>query len=260
MHVGACGILGGTVASYLLGTTSLISSLGGLCKGGSCYLLIRRTLVKLESVDNRLLLFGLVLVRWRNDVVRLIILGGPGSGRSTQAEQLAQQLSVQVVSTGNVLRDAIAAETKIGKEIKDTVEKGELVSDEMMIAFIKLRLMRPDLSRGWILEGYPRTAFQAEELDFLLDGLNQALTYAISLEVDRETLCDRCLQRGRNDDTQEAIDRRIELYHELTIPMLEYYGLRGKLLKINGNLPIEHVTQEILRQIPIAAIDEDFDR
>ncbi|MGI0495382.1 adenylate kinase [Alkalinema pantanalense CENA528] len=182
--------------------------------------------------------------------MRLIILGGPGSGRSTQAQRLAEQLAVTVVSTGEVLRDAIAAATEIGKTVSTYVEKGELVPDELMIEYIKMRLLRPDVANGWILEGYPRTAFQAEELDFLLDSLQQSLTFAISLEVAPDILLHRSLSRAREDDNHEAIERRIALHQEITMPMLDYYEWRSKLLRVDGHQAIETVTQAIVDQLP----------
>jgi adenylate kinase len=181
--------------------------------------------------------------------MRLMILGGPGSGRSTQATQIAMTLGIQVISTGEVLRDAIALETELGQRVQALVEKGELVPDDLMIEFIKLRLQRSDVQNGWILEGYPRTAFQAEELDFLLEAQQQAIDYAISLEVEPETLMARSVSRGRPDDTPASIQRRIELHQQMTLPMLEYYDLRSKLLRIDGNLAQDRVTQQILEKL-----------
>ncbi|MEB3295520.1 MAG: nucleoside monophosphate kinase [Synechococcales bacterium] len=187
--------------------------------------------------------------------MRLMILGGPGSGRTTQALQLAAALEVKVISTGELLRDAIALETELGQQVKSLVEKGEFVPDEFMIEFIKLRLRRSDVSNGWILEGYPRTAFQAEELDFLLEERQQVIDFAISLEIEAEVLMERSLSRARPDDTPEAIQRRIDLHQDLTLPMLEYYELRGKLLRIDGNQPIPQVTQQILQGLEQSSSD-----
>lgn len=188
--------------------------------------------------------------------MRLVILGGPGAGKGTQAEQLHRELGIVSISTGNILRAAIAAkdsdgesQTELGRQAQHYVERGELVPDEIMIEFIRQRLLRSDVEQGWLLEGYPRTAFQAEELDFLLEDLKQHLDYAILIDVPHAVLTARSLERAREDDTPETIQRRIDRYHERTIPLLEYYEMRDRLLHINGNQPILQVHQEILAKL-----------
>ncbi|MEM9906309.1 MAG: nucleoside monophosphate kinase, partial [Cyanobacteria bacterium P01_D01_bin.44] len=115
--------------------------------------------------------------------MRLILLGGPGSGKGTQAQKLSQQFSVPWISTGEVLRAEVDAGSDLGKKVETLLASGELVPDEMMIAFVKKRLQAVDAAKGWVLDGYPRTAFQAEELDFFLDSVQQAVDYAVWLEV-----------------------------------------------------------------------------
>jgi adenylate kinase len=188
--------------------------------------------------------------------MRLVILGGPGAGKGTQAEWLHRHLEVSWIATGDILRTAIAArdsdgdsQTELGRQAQNYVERGELVPDEVMIHFIRQRLLRPDATSGWILDGYPRTAFQAEELDFLLEDLNQRVDYAIVLEAPESVLINRSLSRGREDDSLEAIQRRIELFLERTAPLLEYYQMRHCLLRINSDQPIEQVQQEILKKL-----------
>lgn len=185
-------------------------------------------------------------------MVRLVILGGPGAGKGTQCEQLRDRLGLVWISTGEILRQAIAAkdsdgdcQTELGRQAQSYVERGELVPDAIMIQFIQQRLSQPDVQQGWILDGYPRTAFQAEELDFLLEELQQQLDYAIFLAVPPAELKARSLARGRTDDTPEAIERRIELFEERTVPILEYYDLRKRLVRIDGAKPIEDVQDAI---------------
>lgn len=183
--------------------------------------------------------------------MRLAILGGPGAGKGTQAERLSHALGIQWISTGDMLRQAIVAQTRLGEKVATRVKQGELVADEDMIELIRQRLLQPDVANGWLLDGYPRTAFQAEELDFLLDDLKQRLTVAIVLDVPDAVLVERSLARARADDTPEAIQRRIALFQERTIPLLEYYEMRDRLLRIDGAQAINRVHEDILK--PLAA-------
>ncbi|MDY6782037.1 MAG: adenylate kinase [Cyanobacteriota bacterium] len=181
--------------------------------------------------------------------MRLIILGGPGSGKGTQSRRLHDSLNLPVISTGDVLRGAIAANTVLGAKAKSYVEKGELVPDELTIQFMRMRLLQPDTDNGWLLEGYPRTAFQAEELDFVLEDFQQQLDCAIYLKLDESVMVERSLARSRIDDQLEIVQRRIKLFKERTIPILEYYEPRQKLLTVNANQPPELVQQEILQHL-----------
>ena len=183
------------------------------------------------------------------NAVKLVILGGSGAGKGTQARGISQHLDIPCISTGDVLREAIATRTELGLKAQPYVEEGEFVPDEMMIEFIRQRLLKPDVRQGWLLDGYPRTAFQAEELDFLLEDLQQHLDWAIYLNVPEAVLASRTIQRLRSDDKPLIIRRRIELFQERTIPILEYYSLRHRLLDINGDQSSEQVQQEILSQL-----------
>lgn len=178
-----------------------------------------------------------------------MILGGPGSGKGTQSRRLHDRLKLPVISTGEVLRDAIAANTFLGVKAKPYVEKGELVPDELMIQFMRMRLLQPDTNNGWLLEGYPRTAFQAEELDFVLEDFAQQLNWAIYLELDESVMVQRSLARSRHDDQLNIVQRRIKLFKDRTIPILEYYEPRQKLLTINANQTPELIEQEILQKL-----------
>lgn len=188
--------------------------------------------------------------------MRLVILGGSGAGKSTQAQGLCRYFDIPLISTGEILRDAmaqsaapegaIAGFTNLGHLAQLYVETGELVSDEMMISFIENRLKKPDFNRGWVLEGYPRTAFQAEELDFLLDNLGHNLDWAIYLQVPQAVMVSRSLGRSLPDDQPEIVQRRVEIFYDRTIPILEYYDRRRRLLTINGDQLPELVQQNIV--------------
>ncbi len=188
-------------------------------------------------------------------MVRLVILGGSGAGKSTQAQRLGKFFDVPLVSTGETLRAAIYGNSQnsaygelndLVMEAKPYLEHGDLVPDEMMIEFIKVRLKQPDVNDGWILEGYPRTAFQCEELDFLLEDLEQNLDWAIYLQVSAAVMVNRSLGRLLPDDQPEIVQRRVELFYDRTIPILEYYDRRRRLLTINGDQSPEQVQQNIL--------------
>ncbi|MGB7442810.1 MAG: adenylate kinase [Coleofasciculaceae cyanobacterium] len=209
--------------------------------------------------------------------MRLVILGGPGAGKGTQGQLLCRQLAIPLVSTGDILRLAIANQTELGRKAKTYVEKGELVPDSIMIEFMRERLLQPDAAKGWLLEGYPRTAFQAEELDFLLDDLGQRLNWAIYLKVSESVMLKRCLKRAqagsdetqsnspqnqdkskststnspRSDDQPEIVERRIKLFQERTVPILEYYGYRQRLLTIDAEQAPEQVKLSVLGQISV---------
>ncbi len=181
--------------------------------------------------------------------MRLVILGGAGAGKGTQPRLLSTHLNVPAISTGDILRSAIATSTDLGLQAQPYVDKGELVPDPTMIEFMRLRLLLFDVVDGWVLDGYPRTAFQAEELDFLLDDLKQHLDWAIWLDVPESILMSRSLDRSRDDDVPEIIQRRIQLFQERTALILDYYERRQKLLTIDGNQSAEKVQQDILQKI-----------
>jgi adenylate kinase len=173
----------------------------------------------------------------------LVILGGPGAGKGTQAEQLCSNLGIPLLAVGDILRGEIAENTDLGKLAVSYVERGELVPDATMIEFFRRRLLLWDVFNGWVLEGYPRTAFQAEELDFLL------WDWAIWLKVPTQVLLKRSLERDRSDDSPEILQRRLDLFEERTLPLLEYYEHRNKLLTVNGDRPPEQVQQDILNTV-----------
>ncbi len=181
--------------------------------------------------------------------MRLAILGGPGSGKGTQLRRLCQRWQIPGISVGENLRQAIAKETFLGQKAKAYVEQGELVPDDLMIQFMRLRLLQPDASEGWLLEGFPRTAFQAEELDFVLADFGQQLDAAIYLELDEATMRERSHARARADDQPDIINLRIRRFQERTLPILAYYEPRQKLLRIDAAQSPEAVESEILQKL-----------
>ena len=181
--------------------------------------------------------------------MRLVMLGGPGSGKGTQAANIHKSLNLPIISTGGILREAIATQTPLGIKAQPYFAAGELLPDFMMIQFIRQRLLKPDLQWGWILEGYPRTAFQAEELDFLLEELEQPLNWAIYLEISEVTMMERSLARSLFDDQPEIIEKRIQTFRERTIPIVEYYQGTQRLVKVTGEAPPETVTKHLIKAI-----------
>ncbi|MBH8562164.1 nucleoside monophosphate kinase [Nostoc sp. CENA67] len=193
--------------------------------------------------------------------MRLVILGGSGSGKSTQAQRLCRYFDIPQISTGEMLQQAMSDDKPLGSvyaqlrtlgcHAQPYLIKRELVPDEMIIDLIRLRLKNTDVDCGWILEGYPRTAFQAEELDFLLEELGQKLDWAIYLQVPEAVMVSRSLGRSLPDDQPEIVHHRVEIFYDRTIPILEYYDRRRRLLTINGDQKPEMVEHKILTLLSV---------
>jgi adenylate kinase len=189
--------------------------------------------------------------------MRLILLGPPGAGKGTQAQRLVHKYSIIQLSTGEMLRAAVAAETPIGLQAKDIMASGSLVPDEMVIGIISDRLDQPDMKNGFILDGFPRTVPQAEALDELLKKKHIKLDAVVELRVNESALLNRVETRVaemrargeevRVDDTPEVLSKRLASYRTLTEPLIHYYSERRKLLTVDGMMTIEHVTREINR-------------
>ena len=177
------------------------------------------------------------------------MLGGTGSGKGTQTAKLCDRFNIPSVSTGDILRAGIASKTELGQQAETYVSQGELVPDNLIIQLIQQRLQQPDLSNGWILEGYPRTAFQAEELDFLLKKIKQKLDWAIYLQVSEAVMTERALGRGLADDQAAVIKRRIQNFQEFTVPILEYYDYCQRLITVDGEQSPDEVVQELLEKL-----------
>ena len=189
--------------------------------------------------------------------MRLILLGPPGAGKGTQAQRLVQKHGIVQLSTGEMLRAAVAAQTPIGLQAKDIMASGALVPDEVVIGIISDRLDQPDMKNGFILDGFPRTVPQAEALDELLKKKHMKLDAVIELRVNESALLNRVETRVaemrargeevRIDDTPEVLSKRLANYRTQTEPLIHYYSERRKLLTVDGMMTIEHVTREINR-------------
>ena len=189
--------------------------------------------------------------------MRLILLGPPGAGKGTQAQRLVQKYGIVQLSTGEMLRAAVAAQTPIGLQAKDIMASGSLVPDEIVIGIISDRLDQPDMKNGFILDGFPRTVPQAAALDELLKRKHIRLDAVVELRVNESALLDRVETRVaemrargeevRIDDTPEVLSKRLANYRTLTEPLIHYYSERRKLLTVDGMMTIEHVTREINR-------------
>jgi adenylate kinase len=189
--------------------------------------------------------------------MRLILLGPPGSGKGTQAQRLVQRYGIVQLSTGEMLRAAVAAQTPVGLKAKDIMAGGGLVPDDIVIGIISDRLDQPDAAKGFILDGFPRTVPQAEALDQLLKKKHMKLDAVIELRVNESALLQRVESRVaemrargedvRVDDTPEVLTKRLASYRSLTEPLIHYYSERRKLLTVDGMMTIEHVTREIGR-------------
>lgn len=181
--------------------------------------------------------------------MRLVLLGPPGSGKGTQAALLKDRLNIVHISTGDLLRAAVAAGTELGKIAKATMDAGELVSDELVLQLLEDRLNEPDVANGYILDGYPRNLAQAKALDALLARLNQNIDHALALIVDEEQIVARLAQRaaeqGRSDDSESVVRHRLHVYAEQTAPVVNYYEDKGLLTAIDGMGSIDEINQRL---------------
>ena len=211
----------------------------------------------------------------------LILLGPPGAGKGTQAARIKQEFAIAHLSTGDMLRGAIAAGTEIGKQAKGVIDAGKLVSDDIMIGLVEERTKEEDCANGFLLDGFPRTVAQAEALDDLLERSGQKLNAVIEIAVDDKALIDRisgryaCANCGagyhdsfnkpkadgvcdncgskeftrRSDDNADAVRTRLAAYHEQTAPLLPYYREQGILRAVDGMAEIDNVTAQIFKEI-----------
>ncbi len=208
--------------------------------------------------------------------MNLILLGPPGSGKGTQAKLIVEKYGIPQISTGDMLREAVAKGTELGKEAKKYMDAGKLVPDEVVIGIVKERLQQPDCEKGFILDGFPRTIPQAEALDKILEELGKKIDAVINIQVPEEEIvkrivnrrtckncgavyhliynppkednkCDKCGGElyQRDDDKEEVVRQRYKVYKEQTEPLVEYYAKKGVLYNIDGTKSIEEVFAEI---------------
>lgn len=209
--------------------------------------------------------------------MRIVLLGAPGSGKGTQARRLEADKGIPQVSTGDMLRAAIASGSRFGRQAKDVVDSGQLVSDEIMLGIISERLAEPDAQDGFILDGFPRTEIQALDLEDLLDELGKPVDATVLMDIDFDILMkrltgrrtcsltgqllniwfspqeeiDACLNAGgellqREDDNEATIADRLEVYRQQTEPLVEYYRARGKLVRVDADGSMDEVYARIL--------------
>ena len=208
--------------------------------------------------------------------MNLVLLGAPGAGKGTQAEMLTAKLQIPAISTGNMLREAMANGSELGKQVKNYMDEGRLVPDELILGIVAERTARPDCEKGFILDGVPRTPAQAEALDRM--GIK--IDHVVSIEVDdaviegrmtgrrvctkcgasyhiaanppkQEGICDQCGEAVtiRKDDAPETVRNRLKIYHDTTEPLKDYYAAQSKLCTVEGNQSIEGVFAQILTAI-----------
>jgi adenylate kinase len=204
--------------------------------------------------------------------MRLVLLGAPGAGKGTQAKNLIEKYGIPQVSTGDILRQSVADGTPLGKEAKSYMDKGELVPDSVVLGLVEERLQADDARKGYILDGFPRNTAQAEALDAMLEKLSMPITAAVSVDVPfedlmkrltgrrtckscgqmynvyfsppaKEGVCDKCGGElyQRDDDQEETIKKRLDVYQSQTAPLIDYYGKKGLLKSIEGTGSIDEI-------------------
>ena len=186
-------------------------------------------------------------------LMRLVLLGAPGSGKGTQATRLKEHLQVPHISTGDLLRAEVAAGSKLGLEAKEVMDRGNLVSDEILLGMLEDRFARPDTGNGFILDGYPRNLAQAAALDQLLARIGQPMDYAVQLDVPTDLLVERIAGRakaeGRADDSPESVRTRLDVYDSQTAPVIDFYRQHGQLTVVDGVGSLDEVFSRIVEAL-----------
>ena len=204
--------------------------------------------------------------------MNIILFGAPGAGKGTQAKELIAKYNIPQISTGDILRGAIAAKTPLGLEAKKLMDQGQLVSDEIVNGLVEARLKEADCEKGFILDGFPRTVVQAESLDKIMENIGKNIEQVIALDVSDEEIIERITGRRvskvtgkiyhikynppvdekeedleqRADDNEETVKKRLAVYNEQTAPVLDYYKKQGKVFEIDGAQKLEKITEDII--------------
>ena len=193
--------------------------------------------------------------------VRVILLGPPGAGKGTQGHVICNTLSISHIATGDILRQAVANQTSLGKKAKEFMDAGELVPDELVIDLMRERLSEDDCGGGFLLDGFPRTVEQAKSLTEMLTELDRSITHVIDLKVSEEVLLERILKRAqegaaRSDDTGEIAQNRLKVYWEQTSPVSAYYKDLGTYRGVDGLGAVEEVSQRVMMELDQPIIHE----
>jgi adenylate kinase len=185
--------------------------------------------------------------------MRIILMGPPGAGKGTQAKVVADHSGIPAISTGDIFRANVSNDTDLGRKAKEYMDAGEYVPDEVTNLMVRNRIDESDAAPGFLLDGYPRTLAQVEELDGMIKFTGHVLDAVVVLRVDNEELVQRLLQRaetdGRSDDTEDVIRRRQEVYAEQTEPLIEVYRDRGLLIEVGGMGAVDEVTERIFKAL-----------
>src|ERR687889_2878573 len=181
--------------------------------------------------------------------MRLVLMGPPGAGKGTQAKFIAEHFKIPAISTGDIFRANVSQGTPLGQEAQRFMDAGEYVPDEITNKMVRNRIDEPDAEPGFLLDGYPRTLAQVEELDGMIKFTGHSLDAVVSLAVDDEAIVERLLQRaqleGRADDTEDVVRRRQEVYADQTEPLIDVYRQRGLLIEVDGLGEVDEVTKRI---------------
>jgi adenylate kinase len=186
-------------------------------------------------------------------VSRLLLIGPPGAGKGTQAAKLAETFNIPAISTGDIFRENVKNETELGKQAKAFMDRGEYVPDSLTNALVRDRLDWDDAKAGFLLDGYPRTADQVEELDSILNDKGESLNAVVLITADTDEVVRRLLGRaaeqGRADDTEDVIRRRLEVYAEQTAPLIDVYSKRNLVIEVDGLGAVDEVTSRIVEAL-----------
>jgi adenylate kinase len=192
-------------------------------------------------------------------VTRLLLIGPPGAGKGTQAAKLAEAFNIPAISTGDIFRENVKNETELGTQAKAFMDRGEYVPDSLTNALVRDRLTWADAENGFLLDGYPRTGDQVEELDSILSDAGQSLDAVVLITADTDEVVRRLLNRaqeqGRADDTEDVIRRRLEVYAEQTAPLIDVYSKRNLVIEVDGLGAVAEVTARILEALASRGIE-----